>query len=119
MEETSRTKTKARRSAPTRTREARESQLVNMAMDFAESKMRDGTATSQIVTHYLKLGTLREQLELEKLRSDLNVAQAKIKRMESQEDIKELYANALAAMRSYSGLEDEDDFYDEEEYENY
>lgn len=99
------------KSTPARSPEARENQMINLAMKLAESQLRDGSATSQVITHFLKLATVREQLENERLRAELRVADAKIKQMESAETSKELYSNAIAAFKSYSGqdVEEEDD----------
>lgn len=99
---------------PARSPEARTNQLINLAFSLAEKKLRDGSASSQVITHFLELGTIREQLQNEKLRSDLKVAEAKIKHLESQSTSEELYAKAISAFRSYSGTpsdvyEDEDD----------
>lgn len=109
---------KSQRSRPARTPEERENQLINMAMDLAERKIKDGSASSQLITHFLKLGTERERLENEKLRSYVRMADEKIEQMRSQEDIKELYENAIKAMKSYSGSTDEhdEDYYYEEDY---
>lgn len=104
-----------RKSSPARTPEARENQLINLAMNLAEQKLRDGTASSQIITTLLNLATTKHQLENEKLRSDLRVADAKIKAMERQESSQDLYAKALAAFRSYQGEFPEDDYEDEED----
>lgn len=100
---------------PVRSPEAKESQLINLAFKLAEAKLKDGTASSQLITHFLKLATVREQLENDKLRSDLKVANAKIKHMEAQETSKDLYERALAAFRLYAGSESqEEDDYDDE-----
>lgn len=106
-------KKSSRRSPPARTPEARENQLINLAYNEAEKRIRDGSATSQLLTFFLNLATSKTELENEKLRSDLKVAEAKIKQIESSEDIKELYGKALEAMRSYSGYEEENVFDDE------
>lgn len=102
-----------RKQIPARTPEARENQLINLAIDLAEEKLRNGTASSQIITTLLTLATTKHRLENEKLRSDLEVAKAKIEQINRQEDSKELYEKALAAFRSYqtSPMEDE---YDED-----
>lgn len=105
---------KSRESTPVRSPEARENQLINLAMDAAEKMLRDGSATSQIITHFLQLATVKAQLENEKLRSDLKLAEAKIQQISSQEDIKELYAEALKAMKSYSGEYNPEDDWDGE-----
>lgn len=96
-----------------RTVKARENQLINLAVDLAERQLKDGSATSQVITHFLKLATVREQLENDKLRSDLKLAEAKVQQIHSEEEKNELYLKALAAMKSYSGQdfeEDDDDY---------
>lgn len=101
-----------RRQTPARTPEARENQLIGLAMELVEQQLRDGSVTSQVLTHFLRLATVKEKLQNEKLRSDLKVAEAKIKQIESQEDIKEMYSQALAAMKSYSGAAFEEEIDD-------
>lgn len=88
--------------------ELMENQLINLAFKEAAKRLLDGTASSQLITHFLKLATVKEQLEIEKLRSDLRVADAKIENMQSQQDTKELFEKAVKAMKRYSGEEDED-----------
>ena len=92
--------------------EAREAQKIAMAMDVAEERLRNGTASSQEVVHFLKLGTSRAELEKEKLKKENKVLEAKAKAYESSEEIKTLYENALKAMRNYSvaGEPDEDEY---------
>jgi len=97
---------------PALTPEAREGQLVSLAVDLAEQQLRDGTASSQVITHYLKLGSMREKLERERLQEEINLQKAKTRAYDSAEEIKELYAEALKAMRNYSG-HDEEELYDE------
>lgn len=113
MTETAKRRTK-REYAPARTPEAKENQMISLAFSLAEKKLKDGSASSQLITHFLKLATIREQLENEKLLSDLEVAKAKIKRMESQTTGEELYNRALKAFCKYSGsdFEEEDDNYE-------
>lgn len=89
--------------------EARENQLVSLAVDLAEEQLRNGTASSQVITHYLKLGTTRERLEREKLEKENELLRAKTEAIESTHRIEELYENALSAMRKYSGREEEDE----------
>lgn len=97
---------------PVRTAQARENQLINLAIDLVERQLQDGSASSQVITHFLKLATTREKLENEKLRSDLRVAEAKIKQYNSADELKELYAAAMDAMKGYSAdSEDEEDDY--------
>ena len=93
------------------THEARESELVSLAMDQAEKQLREGTASSQIVTYYLKLGAEKEKLESELLRRQMKLIDAKIKAYESAEDIKSLYERALNAMKLYSGDKDGEETY--------
>jgi hypothetical protein len=101
---------------PALTPEGREHQLVDLAVDLAEKQMRNGTATSQVISHYLKLGSTREQLEQERLRHENELTKAKVEAIASQQRQEELYAEALLAMRAYSGQIDpaEYDDYDED-----
>lgn len=90
--------------------EAREAQMIALAMDVAEERLRNGTASSQEVVHFLKLGTSRAELEKEKLKKENKVLEAKAKAYESSEEIKMLYENALKAMRNYSGAGEPDEY---------
>lgn len=102
----------ARRSRPAMTVEGRENQLVALAVDLAEQQMRAGTASSQVISHYLKLGTTREKLEQEKLAGENKLLQAKIEQLQSTVKSEEMFAQALKAMSTYSGRDDEDDYED-------
>lgn len=100
-----------RSSRPALTPEARENQLISLAVDVAEEQLRNGTASSQVITHYLKLGSTKERLEREKLERENELLRAKAEAMQSAQRVEELYTNALNAMRNYSGNgrnEDED-----------
>lgn len=90
---------------PATTPEARENQLIAAAVDLAAKQLRDGTASAQVITHYLKLGSSREQLEQERLRNEVDLAKAKIEAMASSARVEELYGQALNAMRAYGGQE--------------
>ena len=90
-----------RRQAPAATPEARENQLISLAVDLAEKQLREGTASAQVITHYLRLGTTRELLEKEKLANENKLLQARTEALESAARVEELYAKALNAMRSY------------------
>jgi len=106
---------KTPRRPPATTPEGRENQMVAMAVDLAEKQLRDGTATSQVLTHFLKLGSTREKLEQERLSQENDLLRAKIDAMASAKRVEELYASALDAMRSYAGQESiEVDDYDED-----
>ncbi|MBP5598239.1 MAG: hypothetical protein J6Y02_22925 [Pseudobutyrivibrio sp.] len=88
---------------PALTPEARENQLISLAVDLAEQQLRDGTASAQVITHYLKLGATTAQLEKRNLEKDIELKEAKTKALESAERQEELYANAIKAMREYNG----------------
>jgi hypothetical protein len=102
------------RSRPATTPEGRENQLVSLAVDLAEKQLQEGTASAQVISHYLKLGTTREQLEQEKLARENKLLDAKVEQIASAKKVEELYTEALGAMRSYSGQppieEDEDEY---------
>lgn len=99
---------RTRNKPPARTAKERENHLINLAMDFAERQLMDGTATSQVVTHFLKLGTIKEQLENDKLRADLDLANAKIKEIQANVMNEEGYARVLDALKTYKGLDEYD-----------
>lgn len=88
--------------------EARENQMISMAVNLAEQQLRDGTASSQIITHYLKLGTMKEQLELEKTRAEVELMKAKAKAIAADEERDIMYKKAIEAMRIYQGVGGED-----------
>ena len=88
---------------PATTPEARENELISYATDLAEKQIREGSASSQVITHFLKLGTSRERLEQERLEHENELTRVKIEAIESQKRIEELYMEALNAMRSYAG----------------
>lgn len=91
----------ARRMKPALSPEARENQLISLAVDLAEKQLIEGTASSQVITHYLKLATVKEQLEREKLKKENELLLAKTEAIQSAQRVEELYANALDAMRNY------------------
>lgn len=101
---------------PATTPEAREGQLISLATDLVEQRLRDGTATSQEVVHFLRLGSMRERLERERLENENILLRAKTEAIESQAKIEQLYANAIKAMQRYSGNGDDDDEDDESDY---
>lgn len=107
----------ARKQRPAMTLDGRENQLVAMAMDVAEEQLQNRTASSQVIAHFLKLGTVKAQLELEKLKQENMLLEAKRESIQSAQRSEELYANALNAMRRYSGQGDDDE--DEEYGYNY
>lgn len=94
---------------PARNARQRENQLIKLAVDLAERQLRDGSATSQVITHFLKLATVKEQLENDKLRKDLDLADAKIKHYENSSVSEEMYTKAIQAMKSYQGVEEYED----------
>ena len=94
---------------PALTPEARENQLIALAVDLVEQRLLDGTASSQETTHFLKLGSTRNRLEMEKLKEENQLLKAKTESIQSQKKSEELFLEAINAFRSYSGKEDSDD----------
>lgn len=85
------------------TDEARENQMISLAIDLAEQQLRDGTASSQVITHYLKLGSTKDRMEREILAEQKKLMKAKTNALESAERVEKLYSDALKAMRTYTG----------------
>lgn len=99
---------------PALTPEARENQLIYLATDLAEKQLRDGTASSQVITHYLKLGSTKERIEKEILEKQKELISAKTEALQSAKRIEELYTEAISAMRRYSGNGGDEDEPEEE-----
>ena len=95
--------TSSKKIRPALTPEARENQMISLAVDLAEQQLRDGTASSQVITHYLKLGTQREMLERQRLEHENKLLIAKTEALQSAKRMEELYANAIEAMKRYGG----------------
>ena len=89
--------------------EARENQMIALAMDDVEERLRNGTASSQETTHFLKLGSIKEKRELALLEQELELKKAKTEAIQSAKRVEELYSKALKAMKSYTGAEEGDD----------
>lgn len=102
---------------PALTPEARENQLISLAIDLVEQRLLDGTASSQETTHFLKLATNKAKLERERFELENELIRAKTQALKDQADMKVLYADAIAAMRRYSGHGS--DVYDDEEDDDY
>jgi hypothetical protein len=101
-----------RKNPPASTPEARENQLIALAIELAEKQLAEGTASSQVISHFLKLGSTKERLEKDILHSQKELIEAKTEAMRSAKRVEELYTNALNAMRTYSGNAGEEDYDD-------
>lgn len=96
-----------RRRPPARTLENRENQLIEMAYDLAEERLRDKTASAQEICHFLKMGTARAQLEKKKLEAETLLLESKKEAVDSSKRNDEMYQEAISAFRSYQGIDDE------------
>lgn len=92
--------------------DVREQQMISLAVDLAEKKLREGTATSQIIEHFLRLGSSRARAEMELLGEDLELKRAKKESIISERHDGEIYKKAIEAMRVYTGNGDPEDYYD-------
>ena len=103
---------------PAMTPEDQEDQLMSLAVNLAMKRLQDGTASNQLITEMIKLGSRKEQLAKEKLQRENEMLRAKTEALEAHRQNNELYMNAIKAFREYSGMSilDEDDEDDYEEY---
>ena len=106
----SNTKSTPKKSRPAMSIEARQNQLIALATDAAEEQIRNGTASSQVLTHFLKLGSLKAQYELEKIKKENELLRAKTDALQAEQRKDEMYAKAIEAMRTYSGHGDPDEY---------
>ena len=95
---------------PALTPEARQNQMIALSESLAEKQLREGTASAMVITHYLKLATERERLEVLKMQKEIAMIEAKTKALDSAKEIETLYKDALEAVRSYSGFGSGNDY---------
>lgn len=107
------TKEKSRR-APAMSKEAHDNTMISLANKCAEEQLRKGTASSQIICHYLKMGSERERLAVEQARADLELTRAKTKAIESSEQMQQMFQDAIRVFTAYRGGIDEGDEEDDE-----
>ena len=105
--ENSKKRRKKRTSPPPMTPEAKENEMIYLAEQLAEKQLREGTASSQVIVHYLKLGSSKEKLERAKLEEEVKLVTAKTESIESQKKSEELYDKAIKAMQRYNGKSDD------------
>lgn len=107
---------KTRRRPPARTPEEEENYMISIAVKETEKRILDGTAPAQLLVHYLKLATVKEQLEKEKMEKEIELLRAKTEAIESEKNISEMYQNAIKAFGIYTGAtsaeESEEEYYD-------
>lgn len=101
--------TKEKKMRPPLTAEGKEKQMISLAMDCAEEQLKNKTASSQLIVHYLRLASEKNRLEMEKLREENKLLRAKTEAIKSIKSQEELYANAIRAMRRYSGEQVDDE----------
>ena len=106
------TSTSRKKVRPALSPEARENQLIALAVDLVEQRLLDGTASSQATTHFLKLGSSKNRLELEKLEEENKLLRAKTENLQAQKGMEEAYLEALNAMKTYSGHGGDDEEWD-------
>lgn len=107
-----------KRQPPAQTVEAREEEMINLATNLAEKKLRDGTATSALILHYLKSGSTKDRLERKRIAVDMELSEAKTESIKSNKNIEEVVRDAVEAMKLYAGAgsylnQDTDDYYEE------
>ena len=95
---------------PALTPDAREKQIVSAAYDLAEERILNGTASAQEIVYFLKVGSMREKMERERMAEDIKLSRAKTEAIESEKENKVLYEQAIAAMRNYAGYGDSEDY---------
>lgn len=96
----------SRKIRPALSPEARENQMISLAMDLAEQQLRDGTASSQLITEFVKRGSTKARLEKEILEEQKSLIEAKTESLQMAKRIEELYSEAMKAFASYSGQGD-------------
>ena len=109
-------KQEEKRIRPALTPESREDQLVALAINLAEKQLLEGTASAQVISHFLKIGSTKERIEKEILEEQKDLIKAKTEALKSEKRVEELYEEALNAMRRYSGQMVDEEREEEEDY---
>lgn len=107
--------TKAKSLRPAQTPEAREKQICSLAYDLAEKQILEGTASSQVITHFLKAASHREKLEQELTNTQIQLANAKVELIDTSKKSEEMYSEVIRCLKAYGGHEPEED----DDYDNY
>ena len=92
-----------RKQAPAKSVEGREQQMAALAMDLAEKKLRDGTASNQLICHFLKYASPQYKLERESIKADVELKKAKVESIHAQRATEEMFAEAIEALKGYQG----------------
>ena len=100
---------KSREFPPALTPEAQENRMISLAIDLAEQQLRDGTASSQVITHYLKLASTKDRIEKEIMERQKDLITAKTEALQAAKRMEELYADAIKAFTKYNGEADDED----------
>lgn len=95
---------------PALTPESQENQMIALAMNLVQQRLLDGTASSQETTHFLKLATVKYQLEKEKLMKENRLIDAKVESLDADRKHTETYEAAIVAITRYKGLGESDDY---------
>ena len=98
------------KSRPGLSPEAEENRMIALAVNLAEKQLMEGTASSQIITHYLKLATVKEKLQNERLMEENKLLRAKTEHIQREEKLEAKYEEAIKAMKAYQGYGDPDDY---------
>lgn len=106
-----------RKAAPAKSIEGREQQMIALAMDLAEKKLRDGTASNMLICHFLRYGSTQNKLEQEDKKADVELKKAKVESIHAQRATEEMFAEAISALKGYQGnmFNGEDDYDDDDE----
>lgn len=98
--------TSRRKPKPAADPEAREKQLINLAVNLAERQLEEGTASSAVITHFLKLGTVQAKVELEKAKAQNTLLTAKADSINDEKTKKQTVMDVQKALKSYDTTSD-------------
>lgn len=106
-------------SKPATTVESQEDYMISLAINEAEYQIRNHTASSQVITHFLKLGSTKEQQEREKMEEEIKLLKAKTAELEAARERETSYTEVIRALGLYSGKPVDEDDGSEDDYEQY
>ena len=90
------------------TDEGRELEIQNLAMNLAYERLKNGTASNDLIKEVLKSGSAERRLKREIMEEQRDLLRAKREAIKSQEQTEVDYKKVLVAIRTYNGLGTDD-----------
>lgn len=81
----------------------RERENMFLATELAAKQLRDGTAKAQVVTHYLRMSSPREDIERRMMEAKIALLEGQLAACQNDMATQALIIEALESLREYRG----------------